>query len=590
MAARAAEPDMLSDDVSTTVDVFLSATGLAKMDLLSNSDPFAVVYEAPSSGAGDGREIFRTEVCRDTQDPKWTTQLRIRYRFEEVQRLTIKIYDEDARGSADLARHDFLGAARITMGELMGVDGGTPGDARRTVTSGGGAAAGALHLHAEEVCASDLVLEVQFRGRKLANKDGLFGRSDPYLVCHRLREAGDWTAVWKSEVVMNDLSPTWRAAQLPLSKICNGDLQRPLRFEVYDYDARGDHDYMGSFETSVEELVAAGRGGGAVAPFPVVEEKKRAKKKRYVSSGHVHVERSALLREPTFLGFLRAGLELSTAVAIDYTASNGDPSAPDSLHRTDPSGATRNHYESAIMAIGEVLETYDADRRFPVYGFGGRVGGRPVSHCFRVVDGSGDAEVRGIGGVMDVYRKSLSTVRLSGPTVFAKVIQAAAAEAQALDAGMRGGGPPRYHVLVVLTDGVINDMENTVDAIVAASALPLSIIIVGVGDADFAAMERLDGDDRALTGRSGLAASRDIVQFVPMNHFRAGRGAVDWAAVRRALLAELPDQVLRYMRAVGKVPEDAGPAAAPAGARTSAPAAAPAAAPMPAPSAPPPDV
>lgn len=40
-------------------------------------------------------------------------------------------------------------------------------------------------------------------------------------------------------------------------------------------------------------------------------------------------------------------------------------------------------------------------------------------------------------------------------------------------------------MLLILTDGQINDMQNTVDAIVAASDLPMSIIIVGVGAADF---------------------------------------------------------------------------------------------------------
>jgi len=37
-------------------------------------------------------------------------------------------------------------------------------------------------------------------------------------------------------------------------------------------------------------------------------------------------------------------------------------------------------------------------------------------------------------------------------------------------------------------DGVITDMEQTVDRIVKASTLPLSIVIVGVGGADFSAM------------------------------------------------------------------------------------------------------
>jgi len=45
-----------------------------------------------------------------------------------------------------------------------------------------------------------------------------------------------------------------------------------------------------------------------------------------------------------------------------------------------------------------------------------------------------------------------------------------------------------------LTDGVIHDMSETKKLIVDAADLPLSIIIVGVGEADFKQMEVLDSD------------------------------------------------------------------------------------------------
>ena len=48
----------------------------------------------------------------------------------------------------------------------------------------------------------------------------------------------------------------------------------------------------------------------------------------------------------------------------------------------------------------------------------------------------------------------------------------------------------------MLTDGAISDMDNTKRAIIAASSLPMSIIIVGVGRADFSAMDLLDADDQ----------------------------------------------------------------------------------------------
>lgn len=50
-------------------------------------------------------------------------------------------------------------------------------------------------------------------------------------------------------------------------------------------------------------------------------------------------------------------------------------------------------------------------------------------------------------------------------------------------------------------------------AIIEASSDPISIVIVGVGGADFSQMHQLDSDDALLT-HNRKTASRDIVQFV----------------------------------------------------------------------------
>lgn len=57
-------------------------------------------------------------------------------------------------------------------------------------------------------------------------------------------------------------------------------------------------------------------------------------------------------------------------------------------------------------------------------------------------------------------------------------------------------------------------MTKVVDLIIKSTDLPLSIIIVGVGQANFSNMVKLDGDS-GLVGSFGKKASRDIVQFVP---------------------------------------------------------------------------
>ena len=41
-------------------------------------------------------------------------------------------------------------------------------------------------------------------------------------------------------------------------------------------------------------------------------------------------------------------------------------------------------------------------------------------------------------------------------------------------------------------------MQKTIDEIVRGSGLPLAVIIVGVGEADFSGMDTLDADEEAL--------------------------------------------------------------------------------------------
>lgn len=91
-------------------------------------------------------------------------------------------------------------------------------------------------------------------------------------------------------------------------------------------------------------------------------------------------------------------------------------------------------------------------------------------------------------------------------------------------------------------------MDQTIDKIVRASDLPLSIIIVGVGNANFDNMSRLDGDN-GLYGSNGVMARRDIVQFVPFREVK-----MDGDLLARELLAELPGQVVQYMSLIGKPP------------------------------------
>ncbi|VDO05167.1 unnamed protein product [Rodentolepis nana] len=193
----------------------------------------------------------------------------------------------------------------------------------------------------------------------------------------------------------------------------------------------------------------------------------------------------------------------------------------------------------------------DSDNLFPAYGFGARI--RPdnlVSHNFPLNGHPENPFCQGIAGVMEAYRYALQTVTLHGPTNFAPIITQVANLAQQTDDGSQ------YYILLILTDGIICDMPQTKAAVVNASRLPISIIIVGIGAADFSAMEELDGDEIRLTSR-GRIAERDIVQFVPFDDFVSLTSVMDTKRqLARAVLAEIPEQLISYMRSKGYKPRN----------------------------------
>ncbi|XP_047063336.1 protein BONZAI 1-like [Lolium rigidum] len=149
-----------------------------------------------------------------------------------------------------------------------------------------------------------------------------------------------------------------------------------------------------------------------------------------------------------------------------------------------------------------VLQFYDSDRRFPAWGFGAKIPQGFISHCFNLNATTNDCEVVGVDGIMSAYSSTLYSVALAGPTLFGPVVTKAAEIANHAVQYSNN----KYFVLLIITDGVITDVQETKDAIVRASDLLLSILIVGVGAADFTQM-RVVGVDGIMSAYSSTLYS-----------------------------------------------------------------------------------
>jgi hypothetical protein len=94
---------------------------------------------------------------------------------------------------------------------------------------------------------------------------------------------------------------------------------------------------------------------------------------------------------------------------------------------------------------------------------------------------------------------------------------------------------------MILTDGMIDDMDYTIDQLVEGSFLPLSIIIIGVGKADFSMMTELDSDEKTLVDSNKRKSVRDLVQFVPFLKYEANP-----EKLAQEVLAEIPRQIIQF--------------------------------------------
>ena len=246
-------------------------------------------------------------------------------------------------------------------------------------------------------------------------------------------------------------------------------------------------------------------------------------------------------------------MQINLEIAIDYTKSNGWPSDPNSNHYLNPYGL--NDYEMAMKSCCEILAPYDADQLFPVYGFGGIpviLNGMPnnqVSHCFNI-NFEKNAEIYGVNNILKIYRQSLRGVTLSGNTKFSFVLQKVINNIN-YDLKHRKN-ENHYYILLILTDGVVNDIKDTKDLIVEASSLPLSIVIVGIGNEDFTFMENLDGDENPLTNSRREKRKRDIVQFIEFNNFKRSNSIYNGTDFAEEVLKEIPRQIDEYYNFCGK--------------------------------------
>jgi hypothetical protein len=188
--------------------------------------------------------------------------------------------------------------------------------------------------------------------------------------------------------------------------LSKNNLESFIQVELLNYDQSEFHKSLGRGYAKVKDLAA----GAASIVTP---------------AGKVNFKRFSSMQILSLIDLISQGMQMSLYVAIDFTGSNGLPTQLSSLHYMNPNGAY-NGYENAILSVGSILQEYDSQKNFPVFGFGAtfsKAGITSVSHCFPVSGNGANPFVVGVPGIIGAYRQSLPFLSFSGPTYFAPIIQ-----------------------------------------------------------------------------------------------------------------------------------------------------------------------
>lgn len=244
--------------------------------------------------------------------------------------LEFQVYDSDS-ASRRLSDHDFLGSVTLALGEIVSA----PDCSIQRPISISGQSRGSIHVTAEEISQDHDAIEFQMRSNKLDKKD-FFGKSDPYVNIYRANEGNTWTLVKKTEVIKNTLDPSWKPFTIPVDTLCRGDYDRTLKFEVVDWNADGSVESIGECTASLRDLSGVESSRAAQTAFDLVNADRQKKKgAKYKNSGVLTFVTVDVKKRYGFLEYIRGGTDLNFTVAVDFTASNGNPTDKKSLHFRD---------------------------------------------------------------------------------------------------------------------------------------------------------------------------------------------------------------------------------------------------------------
>jgi hypothetical protein len=189
----------------------------------------------------------------NSNNPEFIKSVRSVWLFETTQLMKIRVFHADKEAEFVEDESHMIGETTFTLSKLFETH-------RNRVLNCGltNYNQGSVEIRVDSVVENRDYANIQF-SCNLNNTTNWVSSPRPFIILKRINEDKSWTTVmsYTDKEVKPTLSPDFRAINIPLSTVCNGDVYCPMLLQVYDCETDHKHDLIGQVETSIHALIAS---------------------------------------------------------------------------------------------------------------------------------------------------------------------------------------------------------------------------------------------------------------------------------------------------------------------------------------------
>jgi hypothetical protein len=461
----------------------------------------------------------RTEDIYYTSHPNYTKSIHLEYTFGIPCYLLFRLIN--IKDKLVAAKPVILGEAQCLLSEILRSSG-----QRLTlnITNAAGSI-GNLQISAEEMVESKQTAYISVSAEDLEDRSGWFYSYKPFFSISKRCSDGSYKKVYISEETPFKQA-TWETVPIRVIDLCDNDYDLPLVFLLHDSTTTSE----GSIAKSEFSFRQIYRSNAILQLFSTQLNDEN----RMIPGGRVHISLQEMTEDFSFFDYLKGGCKLSLISAVDFSSSTGRVSDPNYHHQISTTGM--NDYEKLIGTIGDVVLSSNAEPIVHMYGYGAKISGVD-SYAFPLTHDN-SSQISGVADMLKSYRSSIRFLEPGKRNVITNIIDTAAAIAREQNEENK-----KYYILLILTSDDISDIQQTINSVINASSLPLSILIACIGGRTFRNITMLANEQQHMAGSKGVKSDRNIVHFSSLSSCN-----YSCTEVCKNLLSKVSSDLLEYYR------------------------------------------